>query len=325
MSAQTTVSPLAHRKKSNFRREFIKNGPLTLFLLPGAVFMVLFCYLPIPGMLIAFKNFTMGGQSFVQNFFLSSWVGFNNFKFMFATNDAIIYIRNTVGYNLLWIVLGLIINVAVAIGVTEIWFRRLSKFFQTTMLLPYFLSWVVVSYFLFALINQQYGVLNNTMTNLGLISQPIQWYNEPKYWPYIMTIANIWKNTGYGSIIYISAIAGLDQELFEAAAIDGATKWQQIKNITLPLLRPMMVILTILALGNIFRGNFDMFFNLPRGSGLVASTTMIIDTYVYKGLQQNFQLGMTAAAGVLQSVVGCVMILAANFVVRRVDPEEALF
>jgi putative aldouronate transport system permease protein len=244
---------------------------------------------------------------------------------LFSTPDVFTYTRNTVGYNLLWMALGLVLAVTIAICLTELWNRRLSKFFQATMLLPFFLSWVVVSYFVYSLLNMQYGVLNNVLMGLRLIQQPIQWYYEPKYWPYILTITNLWKNAGYSSIIYISAIAGLDQELYEAAAMDGASKWQQVKSITLPLLRPMMVILTVLSLGGIFKGNFDLFFNLPMGSSITYPTTMVIDTYVYNALAQNFQLGITTATGLYQSVVGCVMVVGANLLVRKISPEEALF
>lgn len=325
MSVQPVVKPLAGRKRKKWNVTLSKDGPLFVFILPGALIMLFLAYLPIPGTLIAFKQFKISGTNIFTNFFNSQWVGFKNFQFLFSTPDVFTYTRNTVGYNLLWMALGLVLAVTIAICLTELWNRRLSKFFQATMLLPFFLSWVVVSYFVYSLLNMQYGVLNNVLMGLRLIQQPIQWYYEPKYWPYILTITNLWKNAGYSSIIYISAIAGLDQELYEAAAMDGASKWQQVKSITLPLLRPMMVILTVLSLGGIFKGNFDLFFNLPMGSSITYPTTMVIDTYVYNALAQNFQLGITTATGLYQSVVGCVMVVGANLLVRKISPEEALF
>ena len=325
MTTLSFDSRYGRKRKGRFRRELSKNGPLFLFLLPGALYLFIFAYLPIPGALIAFKNYTISGTNIFTNFINSKWVGFDNFRFLFATPDAFTYTRNTVGYNFMWIVLGLVVSVAIAVTITELWSARLSKVFQTTMLLPFFLSWVVVSYLVYALLNPQFGVINTILINFGLIAKPIQWYLDPKHWPYILTIANLWKYSGYNCIIYISAISGLDMELYDAAAIDGAGKWQQTKSITLPLLQPMMITMTLLAFGRIFYGNFDMFFNLPMGSAITYPTTMVIDTYVYNSLQQSYQIGITTACGLYQSVVGCFLVIAANLIVRKFDPDSALF
>lgn len=275
------------------------------------------------GVIIAFKDYRINGKGFVSSLLSSRWVGLKNFKFLFNTNDAFVITRNTLCYNIVWIILGLIISVSFAIILNEITSQRLAKIYQTTMFFPYFLSWVVVSYFVFAFLSTESGLVNKVFDQLGF--ENISWYTEPKYWPFILTYMNLWKNIGYSSVVYLAAICGVDKTFYEAAMIDGACKWQQIKNITIPMLMPMMTILTILAVGSIFYSDFGLFYNVPRNSGALYPVTNVIDTFVYRGMMQMGDIGMTAAAGLYQSSVGFVLILIANKVVKKIDDENALF
>jgi putative aldouronate transport system permease protein len=303
--------------------EFKDHIALLTMLLPGSIFLIIFAYLPMPGVLIAFKNLRLHGRSLFENFFKSDWVGFNNFRFIFNTPDAFNMTRNTVGYNLLFIVLGLVVAVAIAIGITEISNRRTAKLYQTLYFLPFFLSWVVVSYLAYALLNYEYGVLNNLLRSLNL--QSIEWYMQSKYWPFIFVIANLWKYAGQGSIIYTATIVGMDSSLFEAAAIDGANRLKQIWYITLPLLKPIMILLTILAMGRVFYADFGLFFLLTRNAGQLRNVSMVIDVYVYNGLASGtVNMGMVAAVALYQSVVGFILILSANWVVSKISPDNTL-
>ncbi len=304
-----------------------------LMVLPGSIWLILFCYIPMPGLVVAFKNYmvqmpakgTMWPLSnvFINSVVKSKWIGLQNFKFIFSNADAWIMTRNTVGYNLVFIFLGLILSVGLAIAISELRQRRTAKLYQTIFFFPYFISWIVVSYLVYALMNNEYGVFNQVLKSMG--REPVQWYQQTSLWPWIIIIVNFWKNTGNGSIIYLAAITGMDQELNEAAAIDGASKWQQIWKITIPQLIPMMVLLSILNVGNIFRSNFDLFYTLPNGSGVLRPVTLTIDVYVYNSMRSNSKLGLPAAAGMYQSVVGFIMILMTNMVVRKFRPEMALF
>lgn len=300
-------------------------------LLPGALFLFIFDYLPMGGIILAFKQFFFRMPppgSFIRNPFIysmitSKWVGFDNFKFIFNTPDAWIMVRNTVGYNLMFIIVGLVTAVALAIAINELRQRRMAKLYHTVFFFPFFLSWIVISYLVFAMLNTNYGVFNQILVALG--REPIKWYTEPGYWPFVFLVANQWRYTGHGSIIYLAAIAGMDQQLYEAAAIDGANKWQQIWRITIPQLVPIMVLLTILATGRVFKADFAMFYTLPNGSGILRPATLVIDVYVFQALRAGIPIGMPAAAGLYQSTVGFVLILLSNYVVRRIRPEMALF
>ena len=303
--------------------EFKDHLALLTMLIPGMIFLIIFAYLPMPGVLLAFKNYKLHGSSLFENFFKSAWVGFNNFRFIFATPDAFNMTKNTVGYNLVFIALGLIASVAIAVGITEISNRRTAKVYQTLYFLPYFLSWVVVSYLVYALLNYEYGVINNVLRLFHM--QPVEWYMESKYWPFFFLIANLWKYAGNGSIIYMATIVGMDSALFEAAAIDGANRLKQIWHITLPLLKPTMILLTILAMGRIFYADFGLFWLLTRGMGQLRSVSMVIDVYVYTSLSSgNINLGMTAAAALYQSAVGFVLVLLTNWIVSKISPDNTL-
>jgi putative aldouronate transport system permease protein len=253
----------------------------------------------------------------------SPWVGLKNFEFLFATSDSWIYIRNTVGYNVLWIFLGLVISVSFAIMLNEISRKFIAKTYQTLMFFPYFLSWVVASYFLLAFLDPTRGLIDHYLVNAG--REKIDWYNSPQYWPFILTICNLWKNIGYSSILYLAAITGIDTSQYEAAAIDGASKWQQIRYVTIPNLRPMICILLIMNVGKIFNSDFGLFYTVPLNSGSLFSATQVIDTYVYRVMTATNNIGMSTAGGLLQNAVGFVFIMIANHVVKKIDEDSSLF
>ncbi|WP_371069593.1 ABC transporter permease [Sediminibacillus sp. JSM 1682029] len=307
----------------NWLRNIWKNRVWLLMVLPATVWFVLFSYLPMAGTVIAFKNFRYDAGGFFSSVMSSEWVGLENFEFLFNSSDAFIITRNTLLYNLVFIVVGLIISVTIAILISEIANKRLAKIYQTGMLFPHFLSWVVVSYFVFTFLSADRGMVNSLIEWLG--GDPISWYNDPEYWPYILTFTNLWKTVGYGSIIYIAAIVGIDRSYYEAAMIDGASKLQQIKNITIPMIKPLIIVLTILNIGNIFNSDFGLFFQVPRDSGPLYDVTNVIDTYVYRGLMNLGEISMSTAAGLYQSLVGFILVLATNYVVRKIDKDSALF
>ena len=306
----------AGRKKTLF---------LTSMVLPGAIWFFLLRYLPMAGIILAFKNYKVypKNPTFWNNLMHSAWSGLKNFKFLFATTDSWIYIRNTVGYNVLWIFLGLVIAVAFAIMLNELSRKFIAKTYQTLMFFPYFLSWVVASYFLLAFLDPTRGLVDHYLVAHGM--EKIDWYNSPQYWPVILTICNLWKNIGYSSILYLAAITGIDTSQYEAAAIDGASKWQQIKYVTIPNLRPMICILLIMNVGKIFNSDFGLFYTVPLNSGSLFSATQVIDTYVYRVMTATNNIGMSTAGGLLQNAVGFVCIMIANKVVQRIDEDSTLF
>ena len=312
---------MSHIKR--FLRDVYKNRVWLLMVLPGTIWFLIFSYLPMFGTVIAFKNFRYDPNGFFASIQNSEWVGFDNFKFLFNTNDAWIITRNTVLYNLVFIVLGLVLAVFVAIVLSELANKRLAKIYQTGMLFPHFLSWVVVSYFVFTFLSVDRGLLNTMLSWIGI--DAISWYNEPKFWPAILILTSIWKGVGYGSIVYLAAIVAIDRNYYEAAMIDGASKWQQIKSITIPLITPLMVILTILNIGKIFSADFGLFYQVPRDSGPLYSVTNVIDTYVYRGLTTMGDISMSTAAGLYQSFVGFILVLLTNYLVQKIDKDYALF
>lgn len=308
----------------SFFQDVYKNRMWLFMVLPGTIWLLLFAYLPMFGTVIAFKNFRYDPNGFFASILNSDWVGFENFKFLFTTNDAWIITRNTILYNLVFIVLGLVLAVFVAIVLNELANKRLSKIYQTGMLFPHFLSWVVVSYFVFTFLSVDRGLVNNILVWFG-VEDPISWYNEAKYWPFIIILTSMWKGVGYGSIVYLAAIVGIDKNYYEAAMIDGANKWQQIRNITIPMITPLIVILTILNIGRIFSADFGLFYQVPRDSGTLYSVTNVIDTYVYRGLTTMGDISMSTAAGLYQSVVGFTLVMLTNYLVKKIEKEYALF
>lgn len=293
--------------------------PLYLMFLPGAVYLFINCYIPMFGIQIAFRQYNAR-----DGVYGSPWIGLDNFEFLFKNNDALIMTRNTLLYNLVFIVLGTVLAIAVAIILNEIRSKSAKQVYQTVILIPYLISMVIVSYLVFAFLSTSNGYVNNSVLKaFGIAS--IDWYNEPKYWPVILVIVQIWKTLGYNMILYYATICGIDHTLYEAAVVDGANRWQQIWNITLPSLKSTIIILTLMALGGIFRSDFGLFYQVPQSSGPLINVTQTIDTYVYRGLMQTNNIGMSSAAGVYQSVVGFILVVTANFVVRKLDSESSLF
>lgn len=300
-----------------------KNLWLTTMVLPGAVWLLLIRYLPIFGITIAFKNYrAYKPNTFWNNIIQSEWVGLKNFGFL-KSPDTLQMIRNTLGYNLLWIALGLVIAVAFAIMMSELRNRFLAKTYQTMMFFPYFLSWVVASYFVLAFLDPTRGLIPTLQKSMGI--KPDNFYNETKWWPLILTLCDMWKNIGYSAVLYLAAITGIDTTLYEAAAVDGANKWQQIWHVTLPNIRTMIIILLILNVGKIFNADFGLFYSVPQNSGMLYPVTQVVDTYVYRAYANTHNLGMSTAAGFLQNMVGFICIIGANAVVRKLDPESSLF
>ena len=291
---------------------------------PTFVWYALFSYLPMFGLMIAFKQYKIfPKQSFLSNLLQSPWVGFDNFKFFIDNNTFGMLLRNTILYNLVFIVLNIVIPVVLAMMINELYSKRRSKVYQTMMFFPHFLSWVVVSYFVYAFLSPDKGLANKIVMGLG--GEKILWYSSPQYWPFILVFMNLWKGTGYNMVVYLASITGIDQSLYEAAMLDGASKWQQAKYITLPMMKTILVVLFIMNVGKIFYSDFGLFWQvtqgIPNSLHKVAST---FDTFVYSALQGSTPIGRTAAASMFQSVCCCATILLANFIVSKVDPDSAI-
>ena len=291
---------------------------------PTFVWYALFSYLPMFGLMIAFKQYKIfPKQSFLSNLLQSPWVGFDNFKFFIDNNTFGMLLRNTILYNLVFIVLNIVIPVALAMMINELYSKRRSKVYHTMMFFPHFLSWVVVSYFVYAFLSPDKGLANKIVMGLG--GEKILWYSSPQYWPFILVFMNLWKGTGYNMVVYLASITGIDQSLYEAAMLDGASKWQQAKYITLPMMKTILVVLFIMNVGKIFYSDFGLFWQvtqgIPNSLHKVAST---FDTFVYSALQGSTPIGRTAAASMFQSVCCCATILLANFIVSKVDPDSAI-
>lgn len=304
-------------KKKKFKwKEYL---PYYILAIPGIVYMICNNYMPMFGIVIAFKNL-----SFRKGILESDWCGFDNFKFLFASSDAWTITRNTILYNVVFIILTTALAVVIAILLNEITSKFASRLYQSLILLPYLMSWVICSYLVYAMLSGETGLINNSILKpLGI--DPISWYNSPEYWPFILTFVQLWKSLGYAMIIYFSSIVGISQDYFEAATLDGASKWQQIKNITLPLLKPTVITMFVLQIGRIFYSDFGLFYQIPMNSGTLYSVTRTIDVYVYNALMRNSDYGMSSAASVYQSIVGFVFIVAANALIRKTSKENALF
>ena len=307
------------KAKTAGRLQLKKDLPLLCLCVPGAIYLIINNYMPTFGLFIAFKDI-----NYAKGIFGSDWAGLKNFEFLFATNDAFIMIRNTILYNIAFIVIGTVLSVFVAILFSEMGANIFAKIYQAGMVFPNLVSMVIVAYIAYAFLNSSSGFINMTILKAFGIN-PVSWYSKPNAWPVILMVVYIWKNVGYSSIIYISNIAGIDKGIYEAAKIDGAGKFRQIVNITLPMLKPTIVIMTLMAVGRIFNSDFGLFYQVPMNSGTLYSTTQTIDTYVYRALMERNDIGMSAAAGFLQSIVGFVLVVGANLLVRHVDPDNALF
>lgn len=306
------------KKKSKliFIKRFL---PFYIMMLPAIIYLFVNNYIPMSGMVLAFKNYRVA-----DGIYGSQFCGLNNFKFLFQTSDAWIITRNTLVYNVVFIVLGNICSIAVAIFLNDLRTKKLKKIYQTIILLPYFISIVVVAYLVNAFLAGNLGFINmRILEPLGL--ETVQFYAEQKYWPFIIIFVYLWKNVGYSCILYLATLSGIDPSYYEAAELDGASKWQQIRKITIPCLTPTIITLVILAIGKIFYSDFGLFYQIPMNSGVLYPVTQTIDTYVFTGLTASNNIGMSAAAGFYQSVVGFLLVLISNLIVRKVSKENAMF
>ncbi|MFC0215998.1 ABC transporter permease [Paenibacillus chartarius] len=310
---------MTKRTQSMAMKRAWKYSPLYLMMVPGLIYLAINNYLPMFGLVIAFKDI-----NFAKGIWGSDWVGFENFKFLFQTSDAYVITRNTILYNAAFIVIGLVVAVAFAILLNEIKSKIASRLYQSLIILPFLISMVLVSYLVYSMLSMESGFMNKTILPAFGI-EPIAWYNEPQYWPVILTLVHTWKGAGYACIIYLAAIIGIDPEYYEAATLDGASKWQQIRTITIPLITPVIIMLTLLQIGRIFYSDFGLFYQVPMNAGALFSTTNVIDTYVFRGLLQLGNIGMSSAAGFYQSIVGFVLVIVSNYVVRKINKENALF
>lgn len=315
---QRLTLPVTQKKKR--RSEwfyFKKNSELLLLLTPGALLLIIFSYLPMFGTVLAFKDFR-----YDKGLWGSEWIGFDNFKFFFVSDNAWLITRNTVGYGLVYMILTTVIALTFAIFMNEMG-KKWLRIHQTAMFIPYCLSWVVVSYLALALLDSSNGYLNKILEFFHLETH--MWYLETKPWPYILISAYLWKNIGFSTLVYFAGIMGINQEYYEAAKIDGASRWQMATRITLPMLSTLIVVLLILAIGHIFVGDFGLHYFIPNNNGMTFPTTDIIDTYVFRALRVYGDIGMSTAIGLYQSVVGLVLVITANFVVRKISEENSLF
>jgi putative aldouronate transport system permease protein len=291
---------------------------LYLLMVPGMVYLIINNYIPMTGIIIAFKKYNIH-----DGIYGSPWNGLKNFKFL-VSNDLGLILRNTICYNLVFIFLGMVCSVTLAIMISDIVNPTAKKIYQSFVMMPFLISMVIVSYIVFAFLGVENGLINKGILQ-PLGKDPVSWYSVTKPWPFILTFVHLWKGAGYGTLIYIAGIAGIDKELYEAARIDGASRWKQIKAITLPHLIPSMITLTMLSIGRIFYSDFGLFFQVPQSSGALFPVTQTIDTYVYRALIQSGGVTRSAAAGFFQSVVGFLFVMGSNLLVRKTSPENAMF
>jgi len=307
-------------KTKRVRKRLLKVSELqdySIALVP-ILYILLFSYVPMVGLIIAFKDYR-----YDKGMFGSDWVGFENFEFFFTSNDFVRITRNTILLNALFIVIGIICAVSLAVALFSLTSRRKTKLFQTILITPHFLSWVVVGYMVYAFLNPMHGMLNSILKSLGFGS--VDWYSKPGAWPAILTISSVWKHIGMDSVIYYAALMGLDSSMFEAAEVDGASKWQVRWYIIVPSLAQIITIMTILKIGHIFRADFGLFYQVTRDVGMLYPTTDVIDTYIFRTMRELGDMGMSSAAGLLQSVVGLVTVIITNHVSKKINPDNALF
>lgn len=288
-------------------------------MLPGLLYLFINNYMPMAGLVVAFKQ-----VNFSTGIWKSPWAGLKNFEFLFTTDEAMVITRNTILYNLAFIVIGIVLGIFLAVLITEVANKTLKKLYQSAVLVPFLMSIVIVSYIVYAFLGAEHGLLNNSVLPL-LGKEPVSWYTQPQYWPFILVFVHTWKGIGYGCLIYISTINGIDKSLYEAAGLDGAGIMKQIRYVTLPCLKGTVITLTLLNIGKIFYADFGLFYQVPMNSGQLYDTTNVIDTYVYRALLQLGNSGMAAAAGFYQSVVGFVLVMISNGIVRKTSSENALF
>ncbi len=312
------MAQVSKRNHQSVVRTVKKHWILLLMLLPAITYVIIFSYIPMTGIVLAFKNYQYSG-----GIYRSPWVGFQNFKALFIQNKLGTVIRNTFFYNIAFIFLGVAFEMGSAILINELLSKLFKKIAQSFMFLPYFISWVVAAAIMYNIFSYERGVFNHILTSLG--ADPFDLYNTPVTWPFLLVFLKLWKQTGYGSVIYLAAITGLDQEMFEAASIDGASEWQKIRFLTIPSLKPTMIIMILLGMGNVFRGDFGLFYQTAKSSAILEPVTDVIDTYVFRLLINNSNIGVSAAAGLLQSILCFVTIMICNGLVKKASPDYALY
>ncbi len=305
---------MKRRKNSVFKENF----ELSMLALPGFLHMLIVCYLPMVGVIIAFKQFNPH-----LGMFASKWVGLDNFKFFFQSNDFVRIMRNTLLYGAEFLILDNLAAIAMAIILYNITSRKLLKFYQTAIILPKFMSAVLIAFIVYALLNPVSGIINQIAQLFG--NEGKDWYAEPNYWPFILTVVHLWQIVGMSSIIYYACLMGIDETLFEAARIDGANKWHEIKYIIVPEIMGLLCIQIILGVGSLVNGDFGLFYQTPMNVGVLYSTTDIINTYVFRALQEATNMGRTAAVGLFQSVSGLILVVASNLIVKKISPDKSFF
>lgn len=292
--------------------------PFYIMMVPGIIYLIINNYIPMAGLVVAFKKY-----SYAKGIWGSKWNGLENFRVFFNT-DMMKVIVNTLGYNAVFIITSTVLSVAVAILINDIKGEKMKKLFQTIFLVPHLISIVIIAYLTYAFLAGETGFINNSILPL-FGKTPVSWYSSPKYWPFILVFVYLWKTFGYNAIIYYATIAGIDPTYYEAASVDGAGIWTKIKSITLPELKPTIITMTLMSIGRIFYSDFGLFYQVPMNSGSLIDATQTIDTYIYRGLINNANIGMSSAACFVQSILGFVLVLTSNWVVRRISRENALF
>ena len=305
-------------RRGGFLQDLRSNRMYLLLLLPAVLYVLIFCYIPMGGVVIAFKNY-----NYSSGILGSAWVGMKNFRFLAISNKLWTLTRNTLAYNFVFITVGMFMEVSFAIIINEMRCKWFKKTFQSFMFLPFFISWVVATAVIQTLLDYDSGLITRLVESMG--GNMVNIYTTASPWPYLLVFFRMWKGVGYGSIIYLSAISGIDQEMYEAAEIDGANSWQKVFRITVPNLVPTMVIMFLLAVGQIFRGDFGMFYQMVGNNGVLLETADILDLYVYRAMSSGTNMGMSAAAGLYQSVLCFATIMLVNFIVKKIQPDYTLF
>lgn len=301
-----------------FWKELKKNKVLFLMIAPMCLMAIIFCYVPMTGIILAFKNF-----NYADGIFGSKWAGLKNFRFLFKSGNIGQIIWNTFSYNWIFVIVNSILEITFAIVLSELYGKHLKKLLQSAMFLPYFISWVIVGTISYNMFNYEYGVVNNILRSFGGGAADLM--NNQTFWRIMLVVFSAWKGVGYSCIIYLSTITGIDTELYGAAAIDGANIFQRIRYVTLPYIKPTLVMLLLMTIGGMFRGDFGLFWQLTGNNPLVRQSTEIVDTFVYRSMMEMSNYGMTTAAGLLQSFMGFVLIMTVNTIVKKIEPDYALF
>ncbi|MCR5301407.1 MAG: ABC transporter permease subunit [Lachnospiraceae bacterium] len=310
--------------RKTYGRNRKHNGHLLMMSAPAIIWFVLFCYVPMFGAAFAFKNFTpKPGESLVRNLFVNSrWCGFENFSFLVRSSDMSNILFNTLFYNVIFLVAGIAVPVVLAILLTEIHGKRFLGVVQMVLLLPYFLSWVIVGYCLYGFLATDEGLVNHVLKLLG--SAGVQWYQSPKYWRGILIATGLWKSTGYSMVIYLCAITSIDRTLYESASLDGAGFWDRVRYITLPQLLPTIITIFILQIGSLLNSDFGLFYQVPLDSDSLASVTQTLDVYVYKALMQQANFSYSSAASFLQSFIGCILLVTAHVIISKMGDQDSV-